>query len=308
MKIEEILNCFNKPNKKFPRKALNSAIKQQVEITPYLLSILEKTVNEYQSIKSEQTDYLFALFLLSKFREENALAPILSLASLPDPWPEKLLGDFITESLPQFLMCTCGDDISGIKKLIETPDANTWSRNAGLQCLVGLFRLGKLTREECIDYFRDLFHSDLMCDEGFVTHLVCVSSDIYPEELMEEINQVFKDNLVDLSCLDEDWVSNILARGKENCLNRYIYNNKSYQLIDDIEQEMWFISDFEENGEPVSLDSGCDTGCGCHESSSYFDNTDTYVRQTPKVGRNEPCICGSGKKYKKCCLQIGLIS
>ncbi len=25
------------------------------------------------------------------------------------------------------------------------------------------------------------------------------------------------------------------------------------------------------------------------------------VRNTPKVGRNEPCPCGSGKKYKKCC-------
>jgi len=23
--------------------------------------------------------------------------------------------------------------------------------------------------------------------------------------------------------------------------------------------------------------------------------------QTPKVGRNEPCPCGSGKKYKHCC-------
>ncbi len=25
------------------------------------------------------------------------------------------------------------------------------------------------------------------------------------------------------------------------------------------------------------------------------------VRRTPKVGRNDPCPCGSGKKYKKCC-------
>ena len=24
-------------------------------------------------------------------------------------------------------------------------------------------------------------------------------------------------------------------------------------------------------------------------------------RQTPKVGRNDPCPCGSGKKYKRCC-------
>jgi preprotein translocase subunit SecA len=27
---------------------------------------------------------------------------------------------------------------------------------------------------------------------------------------------------------------------------------------------------------------------------------ETVVRQTPKVGRNDPCPCGSGKKYKKC--------
>ena len=25
-----------------------------------------------------------------------------------------------------------------------------------------------------------------------------------------------------------------------------------------------------------------------------------FVRQQPKVGRNEPCPCGSGKKYKHC--------
>jgi len=25
-------------------------------------------------------------------------------------------------------------------------------------------------------------------------------------------------------------------------------------------------------------------------------------RNPPKVGRNEPCPCGSGKKFKKCCL------
>ncbi|MBX3418050.1 MAG: SEC-C domain-containing protein [Pirellulaceae bacterium] len=26
------------------------------------------------------------------------------------------------------------------------------------------------------------------------------------------------------------------------------------------------------------------------------------IRSGPKVGRNDPCPCGSGKKYKKCCL------
>jgi hypothetical protein len=29
---------------------------------------------------------------------------------------------------------------------------------------------------------------------------------------------------------------------------------------------------------------------------------ETFVRQGPKIGRNDPCPCGSGKKYKKCCM------
>lgn len=27
----------------------------------------------------------------------------------------------------------------------------------------------------------------------------------------------------------------------------------------------------------------------------------TFVHTEPKIGRNEPCFCGSGKKFKKCC-------
>jgi len=30
--------------------------------------------------------------------------------------------------------------------------------------------------------------------------------------------------------------------------------------------------------------------------------TQTFKHDTPKVKRNDPCPCGSGKKYKKCCL------
>ena len=32
----------------------------------------------------------------------------------------------------------------------------------------------------------------------------------------------------------------------------------------------------------------------------------TYKRERPKVGRNDPCPCGSGKKYKNCCMKKDL--
>jgi uncharacterized protein len=36
-------------------------------------------------------------------------------------------------------------------------------------------------------------------------------------------------------------------------------------------------------------------------SAEEDDDSETYVRPERKTGRNEPCPCGSGKKFKKCC-------
>lgn len=36
---------------------------------------------------------------------------------------------------------------------------------------------------------------------------------------------------------------------------------------------------------------------------SVGESPSIVQRAEPKVGRNDPCPCGSGKKFKKCCLQ-----
>ena len=56
-----------------------------------------------------------------------------------------------------------------------------------------------------------------------------------------------------------------------------------YRLIDDAEKEMSWWACFEENK---------------HRKVKL--GWDTPIRKAPKVGRNEPCPCGSGKKFKKC--------
>ena len=37
------------------------------------------------------------------------------------------------------------------------------------------------------------------------------------------------------------------------------------------------------------------------ELAKKYKQSKTVRRETPKVGRNDPCPCGSGKKYKHCC-------
>jgi len=37
------------------------------------------------------------------------------------------------------------------------------------------------------------------------------------------------------------------------------------------------------------------------DDDPYYIPQQPFVRESRKIGRNEPCPCGSGKKYKKCC-------
>ena len=51
----------------------------------------------------------------------------------------------------------------------------------------------------------------------------------------------------------------------------------------------------------VSLPDAQVTGEMAAAAQPKSDKASTVKRDAPKVGRNDPCPCGSGKKYKKCC-------
>ena len=69
-----------------------------------------------------------------------------------------------------------------------------------------------------------------------------------------------------------------------------------------------------DNGRVISAYSANGEFCNHHEVSRFVREPDGWkfadgelvgekpvVREEPKIGRNDPCPCGSGKKYKKCC-------
>jgi preprotein translocase subunit SecA len=46
--------------------------------------------------------------------------------------------------------------------------------------------------------------------------------------------------------------------------------------------------------------SGHVHGPDCQHDHHDHQPIPTYRREMPKLGRNDPCYCGSGKKFKKC--------
>ncbi len=43
------------------------------------------------------------------------------------------------------------------------------------------------------------------------------------------------------------------------------------------------------------------TGKQKDKPESDAEKQKPFVNKSPSVGRNDPCPCGSGKKFKKCC-------
>ena len=42
-------------------------------------------------------------------------------------------------------------------------------------------------------------------------------------------------------------------------------------------------------------------GPDCSHGHHHHEQRKPFVRSGAKIGRNDPCSCGSEKKYKKCC-------
>ncbi|MFZ5426389.1 MAG: YchJ family protein [Thermodesulfobacteriota bacterium] len=73
----------------------------------------------------------------------------------------------------------------------------------------------------------------------------------------------------------------------------------------DSEGEVEFVASFEMDGEEQQLRERArfrrKGGEWRYLDGKVKSSKEPVVASGPKVGRNDPCPCGSGKKYKKCC-------
>jgi len=290
METAEILQQFEGATGKFARAAVEAAVACREEITPELLRILEDTVDRAAQLDAEG-DYmahLYAMFLLAQFRETRAYPLVVRLASLPSDLADSLCGDFITEDLGRVLASVCGGELEGIQSVIENEDTNQWARGAALGSLVTLVAAGQKSRDEIVSYFASLFRGKLARKWSHVWDaLVSRSCDLYPAELLDDIERAYEEDLVDSSYIGLDDVKRDLAMGKDQALAR-LADSSDNRLVDDTVAEMGWWHCFQPSAPAKPK-----------PAPSWVPSPIKNAK--PKTGRNEPCPCGSGKKYKKCC-------
>ena len=95
---------------------------------------------------------------------------------------------------------------------------------------------------------------------------------------------------------------------EKTVLTNKIQNVKTGTIMDGINNELEEITDSEttldSNNSLNKLDVSSLDAATIKRLMDY-QNRKPSVREYKKIGRNDPCPCGSGKKYKKCCLNTG---
>ena len=289
MEITELLNQFEISTGKFPRAAVEEAVARQEEITPELLRILEDTIVRAKELGAvdHYMAHMYAMYLLAQFRETRAYPLVVRIASLPEAILDSLCGDFIVGPLDQVLASVSGGDPAGIKSIIENEDAYEYARSAALRSLLVLVANGQQSRDETVSYFAHLFRGKLARRDSLVWNaLVSRSCDLYPEELNADIEQAFQDDLVDPNRAGD--VKYQMAIGKSQTLAELVQDER-WRFIEDTVSEFGSWACFESDPRIRAKAKPKRTAIPQTKSSP------------PKIGRNERCPCGSGKKYKKCC-------
>ncbi|HEY6845736.1 MAG TPA: DUF1186 domain-containing protein [Terracidiphilus sp.] len=299
MQTAEILDQLERlRGKLFPKEAVDAAVERREEITPDLLRILDDTANRAEQLKADYAymAHYYALYLLAQFREPRAYPLVVRLASLPTSVVDGLLDHFLTEGLDSVLASVCGGDLTLIKSLVENEAADQWARGAALDSLVTLVAAGQKSREEIISYFGSLFGGKLKQKPSQVWDSLAVNScQLYAEELLGDIERAFEEGLIDPSYIAPEYVRHELSSGKERILDR-LTDDPHHRLIEDTVDEMQFWSCFRDRQSSSTV----------HAVPEWtpkipVPHSSPIRRDSPKIGRNEPCPCGSNKKYKKCC-------
>ena len=316
LSVEEMMEIFSYDDQVFPRHALRQAVEKRDEITPHLLIALERAADAPEDILEAGDDsYIYAMFLLAQFREKRAYPLIIKLASHPPELVDDLLGDIPTEDLANVLASVSTGDTGLIAELAENIDAEEFSRAAAIRSWLALVVSGDRSREEAMAYYKGLFEGGLDDRNEVVwSELVDAANDLYPEEVYDNIKKAYDDGLVDEYIVDPEWVDEQIDLGKDAILADLPEWNHP---VEDVTVEMgaWFENrehggewnedeDWYEEDEWDEDDEEDEWDDGRRRLSALNGNNSapTAPYRTPdKVGRNDPCPCGSGKKYKKCC-------
>jgi hypothetical protein len=251
---------------KWPDYVANFGLGRE-HVTALACMVCDAALNRADADSSKVWAPMHAWRALGQLGAEEAAAPLLAFLKTTEN------DEAVDEELPVVFGMIGPAAVPHIASFLSNrsnPTSPAATAMAGLKKIVARH---PECRDECVGILACVLEPDAETDPVVNGFAVWTLIDLAAVEAIDAMRAAFRRKAVDLSLVgDEEDVEIALGLRKRRSTPAPTYHTLPPGWLDQLEEGRI------QQGTRVSLRGG-------------------------KVGRNDPCPCGSGKKYKKCCLQ-----
>jgi len=260
-----------------------------------------------------------AIFLLGELGAVEALPSINQFLNQSEEFIDFWLGDLLIEEIWQPFYKLAQSDIVQLLPFISQPNLYVFSKIPHLRAALLYLGLNRKEGNAILRHYKETFQELVLQarttpahtnENTNLTGAVFFALDYGLIELLDEIEPAVKEELID-DYGPESWEK----------VQKELLENEPDVSIQDIYEHYEAIKEWYNFEEPADVD------WSFKENNDYdrrefdyktpkeknidprltpktiYNDSKPFKKATPDIGRNEPCPCGSGKKYKKCCLR-----
>lgn len=241
--------------------------------------------------------------LLGELEASESLPVIFEMMRMNENYRECTFGDFLTQDGWVSLMRMTKDNPGALEDYLKLPGADTYFRSVATDVLKQIYlhypekqAEVKAIYQQLLQYFIDATIEDEVIDTELNGFIVWDLIDLRLSEYLPLIEQLYESDKVNPGiCGDFESVEQDIKTGEIDSQTKKnvesIYDLYGYYFSEEspvIDMEKVFREAFES------------------KSKSFPNPKPIGTIISEKIERNAPCPCGSGKKFKKCCMGKGI--
>jgi hypothetical protein len=258
-----------------PVPEMRAALAEPDRIADAVLDVLDRSSRAPGLTEAEAELLFWGLHILAAAQDTRAYRPLIRLLHADGDTLDTLLGDVMTTTLTKVLISVFDGDVEPVFTMLLDSTVDSIVRNEAFAAVAYLSEVGRIPRDQVHDLLVrfDDKRAAVEVDPAWAGWEEAIALMGFPE-LEPRVVAARKDGRLTPTNSDPTWFPEAL---RETVKRRdpARFNPERFGILDDPLTDLaWAAEGF---GQPV-------------------------VNPLKHVGRNDPCPCGSGKKFKKCCL------
>lgn len=278
IELRKLLSQLRAVGKDPPRELFDDILAYGQEAVAPLIEI----VTQYPSAGLEEDERKYwatyhAIELLGELHAAEAIETILTLRNEDDDW--------IDDLLPKSMAQIGRPAVEPLRRALFDPTTDAYGGARVANALVQIAESAPELRDECVGILIERLDADNPRDDQYELRGFIISdlAHMRAVEALPSIQRAFDEDLVDLFVISREDVDRLIGRPEGTtameAMRPEIDRMTSSRGMAALEAAV--------SGAPVA-------------ASQQQTRTHQSLPFGRKVGRNEPCPCGSGKKYKRC--------